>query len=100
MTLDEWSRRFEANVDQVRAMFSEEFVRMWRLYLRGSSACFREGSCEVHQTIVSHGIARDLPLTRDDLSATSGAVPFEAGALQELADGRCRALETSPPVAT
>jgi cyclopropane-fatty-acyl-phospholipid synthase len=69
MTLDEWSRRFERNVDRVRAKFGEPFVRMWRLYLRGSSACFREGSCELHQTVVSKGVARDLPLTRDSLYA-------------------------------
>lgn len=67
MTLDHWSRRFERNVDTVRAMFDDDFVRLWRLYLRGCSACFREGSCEIHQTVVSKGVSRRLPLTRDDL---------------------------------
>lgn len=74
MTLDHWSDRFERNVDKVREMFNEEFVRLWRLYLRGCSACFREGSCEIHQTLVSKGVCRQLPLTRDDLTADD--MPF------------------------
>lgn len=70
-TLDAWAERFENAVPQVRAMYGEEFVRMWRLYLRGTSACFREGTLEVHQFLVSKEGARPLlPLTREDLIAS------------------------------
>jgi cyclopropane-fatty-acyl-phospholipid synthase len=94
MTLDEWSRRFERNVDRVRAKFGEPFVRMWRLYLRGSSACFREGSCELHQTVVSKGVARDLPLTRDSLYA----LPRRDEAPRWEEDARERGARSETPV--
>ncbi len=67
LTLDRWSERFEFVVPTVREQFDERFVRMWRLYLRASSAAFREGVVEVHQILVSRGKPEDLPLTRDDL---------------------------------
>lgn len=67
LTLDHWSERFERAVPAVREAFDERFVRMWRLYLRTSSAAFREGALEVHQILVSRGQPKDLPLTREDL---------------------------------
>lgn len=71
MTLDHWSERFEQCVPQVRETFGERFVRMWRLYLRLSSAAFREGLVEVHQILVSRGQQRGLPLTREDLYSSA-----------------------------
>lgn len=67
MTLDHWSERFERHVPEIQAQFGGRFVRMWRLYLRGCSAAFREGTVEVHQTLVSHEKTDALPLTRDDI---------------------------------
>jgi cyclopropane-fatty-acyl-phospholipid synthase len=67
ITLDHWSERFERVVPQVRAQFGEEFVRMWRLYLRSSSASFAEGSVALHQVLVSRGKSDLAPMTRDDL---------------------------------
>jgi cyclopropane-fatty-acyl-phospholipid synthase len=67
MTLDDWSERFEQCVPLVRERFGERFVRMWRLYLRASSAAFREGVVEVHQILVSGGQQSGLALTREDL---------------------------------
>ena len=67
MTLDHWSERFEQCVPLVRKRFGERFVRMWRLYLRASSAAFREGVVEVHQILVSRGQPSGLPLTREDI---------------------------------
>jgi cyclopropane-fatty-acyl-phospholipid synthase len=67
ITLDHWSERFEQCVPLVRKRFGERFVRMWRLYLRASSAAFREGALEVHQILVSRGQQRVLPLTRADI---------------------------------
>lgn len=69
LTLDCWSERFERVVPAVLEKFDERFVRMWRLYLRASSAAFREGVVEVHQILVSRGQATDLPLTREDIYA-------------------------------
>jgi cyclopropane-fatty-acyl-phospholipid synthase len=70
-TLDHWSERFEIAVPQIIKKFDERFVRMWRLYLRASSACFREGEIEVHQFLVSKGSHTNLPLTREDLYENS-----------------------------
>ena len=69
MTLDHWSERFEVVLPTVLEQFDERFVRMWRLYLRASSAAFREGVVEVHQILVSSGQPADLPLTREDIYA-------------------------------
>ncbi len=68
-TLDLWSSRFEKAAERVREKFGEAFVRMWRLYLRSSFACFREGMLHVHQILLSRGPAKNLPLTRGDLYA-------------------------------
>ncbi len=67
LTLDHWSDRFERSVPLIRKKFDERFVRMWRLYLRASSASFREGIIEVHQILLSRGQPRHLRLTREDL---------------------------------
>lgn len=69
LTLDIWSERFEKVVPQVLKQFNERFVRMWRLYLRTSSAAFREGAVEIHQILVSRGLTENLPLTREDIYA-------------------------------
>jgi cyclopropane-fatty-acyl-phospholipid synthase len=71
LTLDRWSDRFERSVPLVRDQFDDKFVRMWRLYLRASSASFREGIIEVHQILVSRGQPRDLPLTRESLYSSA-----------------------------
>ena len=55
-TLHHWLELFEANVDRVRAMFDEKFVRMWRLYLAGSIAGFTTGTLQLFQVLFS---ARD-----------------------------------------
>lgn len=65
LTLDHWSERFERALPAVRDKFGERFVRMWRLYLRASSAAFRAGSIEVHQILVSRGQPAGFPMTRN-----------------------------------
>jgi cyclopropane-fatty-acyl-phospholipid synthase len=69
LTLDEWSRRFERNVDRVRALFDERFVRMWRLFLAGSAAGFRWGNSRLYQITFTRGLNNGLPLTRSSLYA-------------------------------
>ena len=63
-TLREWSKRFAANREQVRALYDERFCRMWEFYLAGAEAGFREGALVVFQL----QLAKDrsvVPLTRD-----------------------------------
>lgn len=65
LTLDKWSENFERNVERVRTMYDEEFVRMWRLYLQFSAASFRHQDIYVHQILFCNGKAKDHPLTRE-----------------------------------
>ncbi len=64
-TLDLWADNFERNVEKVRQMFDDAFVRMWRLYLRGASAGFKYGELRVFQVLFAKGLNNDLPMTRD-----------------------------------
>jgi cyclopropane-fatty-acyl-phospholipid synthase len=67
MTLKAWSDRFAANEATVREMFDATFVRMWRLYLAGSTAAFTAGSMQLYQVLFSRPSCRVLPTTRDHL---------------------------------
>jgi cyclopropane-fatty-acyl-phospholipid synthase len=66
-TLDHWADSYGKNVETVRCMFDESFVRMWRLYLHTSSAGFKYGSSRLYQILFSNGLTNGLPLTRRHL---------------------------------
>jgi cyclopropane-fatty-acyl-phospholipid synthase len=66
-TLRDWLARFEAAGPQVRAMFDERFVRMWRLYLAGSVAGFTTGTLQLFQVVFAPGESNDVPMTRAHL---------------------------------
>jgi cyclopropane-fatty-acyl-phospholipid synthase len=63
-TLEWWLRRYEENVDAVREMFDETFVRAWRLYLVGSIAAFMAGKLQLFQVLYSRTGAKIVPWTR------------------------------------
>jgi cyclopropane-fatty-acyl-phospholipid synthase len=65
LTLRHWLERYEARTAEVRAMFDESFVRMWRLYLAGSIAAFETGTLQLFQVLVTTQSNNDLPLTRE-----------------------------------
>jgi cyclopropane-fatty-acyl-phospholipid synthase len=65
MTLHHWLQRFEAARDEVRRMYDERFVRMWRLYLAGSKAAFVGGELQLFQVLFARPTANDWPLTRE-----------------------------------
>jgi cyclopropane-fatty-acyl-phospholipid synthase len=64
-TLRHWLERYEASSAEVRAMFDESFVRMWRLYLAGSIAAFDTGTLQLFQVLVTRQSNNDLPPTRE-----------------------------------
>ena len=66
-TLDRWANSYKKNVEKVRCMFDEPFVRMWRLYLQACSAGFKYGSSRRYQILFSNGLTNGLPLTRKHL---------------------------------
>jgi cyclopropane-fatty-acyl-phospholipid synthase len=64
LTLRHWLERYTAAEQQVRAMFDEHFVRMWRLYLASSAAAFESGSLQLFQVLFTTQENNDIPLTR------------------------------------
>jgi cyclopropane-fatty-acyl-phospholipid synthase len=63
-TLTAWLDRFEANLDSVRSMYDETFVRAWRLYLVGSIAAFNVGALQLFQVVFSRATNNSLPWSR------------------------------------
>jgi cyclopropane-fatty-acyl-phospholipid synthase len=59
-----WLTRFEENVDTVRTMFDEAFVRAWRLYLAGSLKAFEHGTLQLFQVLFAPSTATNVPWTR------------------------------------
>ncbi len=60
-----WLENFEAVSDKIADQYSEEFVRMWRLYLGGSSAGFRSGTLQLYQVLFAPRSNNDVPWTRE-----------------------------------
>jgi cyclopropane-fatty-acyl-phospholipid synthase len=63
-TCASWLQNFEAEADKVAEMYDEEFVRMWRLYLAGSSAGFESGTLQLYQVLFTPRGNNDVPWTR------------------------------------
>jgi len=63
-TLRHWLDRFEEHVDLFRQMYSESFVRAWRLYLAGSVAAFTCGTLQLFQLVFAHPQNNHIPWTR------------------------------------
>ena len=74
-TLTDWLALFETNVDRVRGMFDEKFVRMWRLYLAGSVAAFTTGTLQLFQVLFATAENNNVALTRDHLYQPLGLEP-------------------------
>jgi len=68
-TLRDWLARYEENVEDVRSMFDEPFVRAWRLYLAGSITAFVRGQLQLFQVVYSRTGARNVPRTREHIYA-------------------------------
>ena len=65
-TLRKWLENFDAHLGEVRKMYDERFIRMWRYYLIACIAAFEEQEQGVYQFQLAH--KRDaVPLTRDYL---------------------------------
>lgn len=64
-TLLHWARNFDDSIDEVRKMFDERFIRMWRMYLYSCAASFNNGVIDLHQILFVKGINNNLPMTRE-----------------------------------
>lgn len=65
-TLQEWLARFDANLDRVRQLQDDRFVRMWRYYLQSAELSFSEASLVIHQLQLAKARGT-VPMTRDYL---------------------------------
>jgi len=65
-TLRHWYDRFCAHEDEVRELYDERFVRMWRFYLVACEQTFRYAPQAVFQMQLSRRVDA-VPLTRDYL---------------------------------
>ncbi|RBI85498.1 SAM-dependent methyltransferase [Rhodosalinus halophilus] len=77
-TLEHWRRRFEANLDKVRALNDERFIRMWRYYLVSCEAffdCARQGVFQIQLAQKQ----RTIPATRDYLYTPPVHAQLKAG---------------------
>ncbi|MCD3297533.1 SAM-dependent methyltransferase, partial [Clostridium botulinum] len=66
-TLEYWAKNFEDNLQEVKRMKDEKFIRMWRLYLNSCAASFHYGVIDIHQFLVTKGLNNKLPMTREYL---------------------------------
>lgn len=65
-TLRHWQERFNARIDEARALYDDRFCRMWRFYLCACEQAFRYG----RQCVMQFQLAKQqdaAPLTRDYL---------------------------------
>ena len=74
-TLADWSDRFAAARERVRATSGEEFCRTWELYLAGSEASFRTGWMQLFQVVFSPCQSPPPFFTRAPLYGGSGSHP-------------------------
>ncbi|MEJ2140838.1 MAG: cyclopropane-fatty-acyl-phospholipid synthase [Gammaproteobacteria bacterium] len=63
-TLEHWLSRFEYNIDTIKEMLGEEFIRTWRLYLAGSIAAFTTGELQLFQILFNRQGYNKLPWSR------------------------------------
>ena len=76
-TLRHWLARFEENIDTVRNMFDERFVRMWRMYLCGSVAAFEASYYQLFQVVFNRANCNDVAMTREHLyRASNDQIPM------------------------
>ncbi len=74
-TLQQWSERFAAAADRVRAVHGEEFHRAWELYLAGSEASFRTGWMQLFQVVFAPNGSPPPLLTRTAIYQPAGTRP-------------------------
>jgi cyclopropane-fatty-acyl-phospholipid synthase len=68
-TIEHWIEHFEKNIDKVKQMFDEKFIRMWRLYLNGAYGSFKWGDTQLYQIVFSKGQIQ-IPLYRGHIYNT------------------------------
>ena len=63
-TLYFWRENFKKNIEKVRKMFDERFIRMWRVYLSGAMTSFSDGPMTLSQILIARGKLNYVRLNR------------------------------------
>ena len=63
-TLEKWIENYEKNIEKIRELFDEAFVKQWRLFLHSTAAGFKCGKSQLFQILFSKGSNNALPITR------------------------------------
>ncbi len=66
-TLMAWLERFEKQIDTVRSIYDEHYIRAWRLYLGGCAAAFLSNSIQLFQVVFGFSNHNAVPLTRQHI---------------------------------
>ncbi|MGE4405926.1 C17 cyclopropane fatty acid synthase CfaB [Pseudomonas sp.] len=69
-TLQLWSQRLEAHLQQAQQLVPERALRIWRVYLAGCAYGFRRDWIDLHQILASKPLpdgSHELPWSRADL---------------------------------
>lgn len=64
-TLEHWIVNFDNNIDKIKTMFDNRFIRMWQIYLNACIASFNYSVVDLHQILLVKGVNNSLPMTRD-----------------------------------
>lgn len=78
-TVDYWIANYEANLDRIREMYDDLFVRSFRLYLEVGRASFQWGDNRLYHLLMTKGVRNDGPTTRASL-VLPGDRPAASGA--------------------
>lgn len=68
-TLEHWLRRYEDNIDTIKQMFDDNFIRAWRLYLAGSLSAFTTAHLQLFQVVFSRELNNAIPWSRAHMYA-------------------------------
>jgi cyclopropane-fatty-acyl-phospholipid synthase len=60
-----WYKNFQDNIDEIKKLVDERFIRMWEIYLCSCAASFNNGVVDLHQMLFTKGAKNDLPPTRE-----------------------------------
>ena len=69
-TLEHWSDRLEERLSDAAKLLDQKTLRIWRVYLMGSSYGFAQGWMNIYQILASRqtrGGGTDLPWTREHM---------------------------------
>ncbi|ETX06793.1 SAM-dependent methyltransferase [Candidatus Entotheonella palauensis] len=80
LTLERWYERFSLHRDVIKEKYGESLTRKYEIYLACGPSWFNHDGVMLFQVLISHGMNKSAPLTRDHMSeerpASSTPEPF------------------------